>query len=289
VAAFKCIPIIERIINDSKNGFLAEKEDIQSLSKAMIHACSLGRIQTTYKSSSVEDFYYIFENARKPMIKMYFERGIDIYRKIRDKYLYLRRYPYLKRIEKYLDRSTSIISSNCLAGRIMQDNSMEYNTPTLGLWFMPDDFPKFCSNIEYYLHCDIIEKKHSKNDLGEYKRTHRLKHSYPVGSLGEDVEIHFLHYYTFEEAASKFKRRAGRVNLNNMIMIASEQNGCTEDDIKAFDAIPFRRKLIFCSKPYPYKSVVYIKEFNQLGHAGDPYKQGHIYYKYLAKWLEKNS
>ena len=200
----------------------------------------------------------------------------------------MRRYPYLKRIKKYVSTDTSIISSNCFAGRIMQDVGMEYNTPTLGLWFMPDDFPKFCSKLEYYLNCDIVEKEHSKNQLGEYKRTHRLKHPYPVGSLGGDVEIHFLHYYTFDEAATKFKRRANRVATDNMIMIAMEQNGCTEEDVKAFDAIPYKNKLIFCSKPYPYNSVVYIKEFKRLDHVGDPYKQGHIFYKYFVQWLEKN-
>lgn len=217
------------------------------------------------------------------------EYALDTYRIIRDKYLYCRRYPYLKKIRKYIGQDTSLISSNCFAGRIMQDIGMEYNTPTLGLWFMPDDFPKFCSNLEYYLHSEIREKKHSKNELGEYKRTHRLKHPYPVGSIGNDVEVHFLHYYTFDEAVEKFKRRANRVNLNSLIMIAFEQNGCTEEDVKEFDTISFKRKIFFCSKPYPYDSVVYIKEFAHLGQVGDPYKKGHIYYKYFAKWLEEHN
>ena len=68
---------------------------------------------------------------------------INIYRIIRDKYLFQKRKPYLKEIRKYISNETSIISSNCFAGRIMQDLGMNYNTPTLGLWFMPDDFLKF--------------------------------------------------------------------------------------------------------------------------------------------------
>ena len=78
------------------------------------------------------------------------------------------------------------------------------------------------------------------------------------------------------------------MNYDNILLIGSEQNGCTAEDVKAFDAIPYPRKLYFCSKPYPYKSVVYIKEFTMLGHAGDPYKKGHIYYKYLVNWLKNN-
>lgn len=60
VAAFKCIPIIERIISEGKDGYLAEKEDVKSLSNAMICACKLGRVVASYKSSSIEDFYSIF-------------------------------------------------------------------------------------------------------------------------------------------------------------------------------------------------------------------------------------
>lgn len=108
---------------------------------------------------------------------------------LRDKYLYLRRLPYLMQIKKILDKDTSIISSNCFAGRVMQDLGMQYNTPTLGLWFMPDDFPKFCSNLSFYLNAEIVSLEHSKNDLGEWKRTHPRKHPYPVGKLGDNIEI----------------------------------------------------------------------------------------------------
>lgn len=48
-------------------------------------------------------------------------------------YLYLRRLPYINKIKKYIDKDMSIISSNCFAGRVMQDLGIEYNSPTLGL------------------------------------------------------------------------------------------------------------------------------------------------------------
>lgn len=207
---------------------------------------------------------------------------------LRDKYLYLRRLPYLMQIKKILDKDTSIISSNCFAGRVMQDLGMQYNTPTLGLWFMPDDFPKFCSNLSFYLNAEIVSLEHSKNDLGEWKRTHPRKHPYPVGKLGDNIEIHFLHYYTEEEAFNKFRRRSQRVNMDKIILIAFEQNGCTENDVKAFNDLPSKNKLFFCSTPYNYECVVYIKEFSKLGHVGDPYKKGHIYYKYFLNWLKEH-
>ena len=205
----------------------------------------------------------------------------------RNMYLYLRRLPYMNKIKKYIDKDVTIISSNCFAGRVMQDMNMEYNSPTLGLWMMPDDFPVFGSNLHYYTNADIQIVTHSKNDLGNYKMTH-AKHSYPVGLLDGKLEIHFLHYHTSEEAINKWKRRAQRINQKKILMIASEQNGCTEDDVRAFNAIPHKAKLFFCSKPYPYECVVYIPEFQNLGYVGDPYKQGYIFYKYFAKWLKQN-
>ena len=61
VAAFKCIPIIERIVNDGVDGKLAEKEDVESLSKAMVNAIKLGRITTKYSSAKLEDFINLFK------------------------------------------------------------------------------------------------------------------------------------------------------------------------------------------------------------------------------------
>jgi len=63
VAAFKCVPIIERIITETKDGFLAEKEDIDGLAKAMIMASKLGRVKSMYKSASIDDFHQIFDSV----------------------------------------------------------------------------------------------------------------------------------------------------------------------------------------------------------------------------------
>lgn len=63
VAAVKCIPIIERIVNEGKDGFMAEKGDIASLTDAMDKAIGLGRVKMSYKGSSPENFTDLFEGA----------------------------------------------------------------------------------------------------------------------------------------------------------------------------------------------------------------------------------
>lgn len=60
VAAFRCIPIIERIIDNGGNGFTAEKENVTSLAQAMSKSVDLGRIHSSYKSSQIEDFTKLF-------------------------------------------------------------------------------------------------------------------------------------------------------------------------------------------------------------------------------------
>lgn len=55
-AACTCIPIIGRIVDEGKTGYLAEVEDYKGLAEAMMKASKLGRIKTTYKSSSFDDF-----------------------------------------------------------------------------------------------------------------------------------------------------------------------------------------------------------------------------------------
>ena len=188
-----------------------------------------------------------------------------------------------------IDNDTSIISSNCFAGRIMQDKKMQYNTPTLGLYFMYPDYIEFLQHLEYYLKeakIEFVDK--SKYPLGN-ERHKQWKHWYPIGLLGGKVEIHFLHYHTVEEAAEKWYRRAARVNMNKLLIIGMNQNLCTEADIQAFDKLPFKRKIFFSSRDVKGKSILYMKEFAENKEVGDPYKKGDVFYRYLVDYLQKCS
>lgn len=175
----------------------------------------------------------------------------------------------------------SIISTNCFAGRIMQDLGLRYNSPTAGLYFFYPDYIEFLTNLKYYLTDARIEfVKESKYQLGN-ERYIRQNKSYPIGILGGEVEIHFLHYHSEAEAAEKWHRRASRVNFEKLIVIGMQQNLCTQDDIVAFDSLPFKNKIMFSNLRLDLPSNIYIKEFRKNKEVGDPYKKGHIFYKYL--------
>ena len=175
----------------------------------------------------------------------------------------------------------SIISSNCFAGRIMQDLNMEYNSPTLGLYFMYPDYIEFLNNLRYYLSDAKIEfVKHSKYPIGDERRA-AWSHWYPIGLLGGKVEIHFLHYHTEKEAAEKWYRRAKRVNFNNLLIIGMQQNLCKKKDIIYFDTLPYKNKIMFSTIPVPLVSNEYMPEFGNAESVGDPYKKAHLFYRHL--------
>lgn len=60
VAATKCIPIMSRIVNEGKNGFISEVESADSLMSAMEKALSLGRIISSYQPAKITEFENLF-------------------------------------------------------------------------------------------------------------------------------------------------------------------------------------------------------------------------------------
>lgn len=65
VAAFKCIPIIERMVRDGIDGYLAEKEDALSLVASIKKALKLGRTNPIYQGASEQDFVQLFNGLVK--------------------------------------------------------------------------------------------------------------------------------------------------------------------------------------------------------------------------------
>lgn len=215
-----------------------------------------------------------------------------VYNKIEETFCYVKRKPLIPRLEDALLRLISssqakipslreltIISSNCFAGRILQDFNLGYTTPTVGLYFMYPDYIEFLQNLKYYL----IEAKlefidSSKYEIGNERRS-KWKHWYPIGLLGGKVEIHFLHYFTQKEAEEKWYRRARRVNFDNLLIVGMDQNLCTEKDMIAFDSLPYKNKIMFSTRTIPLRSNEYMPEFRDS--VGDPYKKAHIFYRHF--------
>ncbi len=143
----------------------------------------------------------------------------------------------------------SIISNNCWAGSVYRRYGLPYGSPTVGLYFFADDYVKFASRLHYYTSqsLEFIDAAQSRYfaQLCEKGEADKI-----VARL-DDVEIVFLHYPTREEAKEKWVRRCSRVNWDNVFIKFSQMNGCTYNDLAAFDAIPFNNKICFTASPRP--------------------------------------
>lgn len=181
-----------------------------------------------------------------------------------------------KRKNELVSLDFSIISNNCFAGIVYQHYNLEYNTPTVGLYFFPKDFIKFCQNFSYYMDKKIkfIDSKASKY----YKELREKGHENNIIGCLDDVEIVFLHYKTQDEVLNKWERRKQRLS-KNIIFKFNDQNGCKEEDIKAFDELDVENKICFTSKNYnKYKSCIWLKKYKDNEFVKEDY---YSCYKYI--------
>lgn len=156
------------------------------------------------------------------------------------------------------NKDFSLISENCNGGFILHDLGIRFNSPTVNLFFYPKDFIKYVKNLKYYssLKLEFIRKANI---------------NYPIGKL-DDIEIYFMHYETEELAKQKWEERTKRINYDNIFILMTDRDGCTEEDLQEFDSLPYKNKVILTHLPHEnIKSCFYIKGFE------DQKEIGHIY------------
>lgn len=197
--------------------------------------------------------------------------------------------PYLgplrrKSLEKVGKEKFTIISNNCWGGHVYRWYSIEYNSPTIGLYFFSGDYIKFIYNLKHYINTEpkFITYKESryKNILEE--RGGKNMHC-PIAVL-DDIEIIFLHYKTQQEAQKKWTRRKKRIEWDNLYFKMSEQNSCTIEHLQAFDQLPTTHKFVFTHKDYGLKSQIVFKDFEKFAYVKDDTTYFRRYIN-LTKWL----
>ncbi len=158
-----------------------------------------------------------------------------------------------------IDTSFSIISNNCWGGHVYRYFGLNYSSPTVGMYFFADDYIRFLKDLKYYLSLPLtiipLEDSKYRDILIRKGQT-----SVPIGKLG-DVEMVFLHYKTPEEVLAKWTRRASRVNLNNLVVKFSEMNLCSDEHLRAFDALPYNKKIVFVTSKRGLKSEILFKKY----------------------------
>lgn len=181
------------------------------------------------------------------------------------------------------NKDISIISNNCWAGIFYRNNNLKYLSPTLGLFFMADDYIKFIYDMKKYINTNLefisLENSKYKNYLK------KLNYNSPIGKL-DDIEIMFLHYESEEEAEEKWNRRKARINWNNIVYKFSDQNCCTYEHLEKFNNFKAKNKICFTTRKYDGLDTIQIKDFEKCENVGEDiktYKKYFNVYKYLNK------
>ncbi len=185
---------------------------------------------------------------------------------------------------KLKNKDFSILSNNCWGGVVYDRYSMEYLTPTIGLWIPPADYIKFLSNLDYYLKEEMTNINYKESHVCEMlvKRKKEGRYSFDLNDLIigriHDVDIIFIHYRTFEEAKSKWDRRKKRINYNNLLVKMNDQNSCSETDFDAFLKLSFENKIFFTSnkKWKGRDNVVFIKKYEKHGYVLNDTRHGDV-------------
>lgn len=111
----------------------------------------------------------------------------------------------------------TIISNNCSGARVTQDLRRQYQSPTVVLQILPEEYTKFCTNLKHYMDCEL--KEYTDFSETHHKQMVKLLGQEPYFPCGivDDIAILFQHYETFEEAKEKWERRKARMDYDHLV------------------------------------------------------------------------
>lgn len=141
----------------------------------------------------------------------------------------------------------TIISSDCSGGVLLHDYGLALDTPTVNMIITGDDFLRLCENLEEYLSKELVEV-----DGGDH-----------AVALCADVKLDAIHYRTFEQLNSAWRRRSARVHFDNIVFLFSENQIENEEQLDRFAKLK-GRKLVLASEGYSHKYpfINHIRSYN---------------------------
>lgn len=184
------------------------------------------------------------------------------------------------------NKKPTIFSNDCIAGVLMKNYELPCNSPMVNCAMFPNDYVRYLKNIRHYMKCELVE---IESEL-----------QFPVGELISDlgnIEIRFMHYSSFEEAKTLWKRRTRRIDLDNMNVILDLNPGMVADDqtINDFLDLPYNKVIITTDKYRDTPVSHYIDVKGKINIPGIMLKykslSGMRYYDDFdfIEWLNKNA
>jgi uncharacterized protein (DUF1919 family) len=195
---------------------------------------------------------------------------------------------HLKKVKSIQVKEFTIISSNCWGGSVYEDLKLSYQTPTIGLFFYAPCFMELLKDLKTTTSLPLTFVETSNYEDANVFRSKNFK--YPIGKLGNTIEIQFLHYKTEAEAKDKWERRKQRINWDKLFIACTDRDGMTKELMKAFDDLPYENKVLFTAQKHPQiKASVQIKSYRNNTEIGNIYKERYFISTYfnLSKWFNQ--
>lgn len=139
---------------------------------------------------------------------------------------------------------------------------LEFLTPTINL--------SFGNNKDFYFFLFYLEKyiRFGQLAFSPKNETHPNFKNAPIGILSckecPDIEIHFIHYLSFDEAKEKWERRAKRVNWNKIFVLIDASNKYEHEMIPFYLNLQYKMT-IFTDLNSSINNVVHMKYFDKYG------------------------
>ena len=161
----------------------------------------------------------------------------------------------IEEFEKLKSIDFCLISNNCWGNQIYSNLRREYNNPLIGLFLYPDCYIKLLDNFEENINSDLHFVENSK--YFPYKR------NYPIGIIKNQIEIHFLHYKSYDEVKNKWKRRLSRLNLfmtksKQIFVKICDRDGLQIKHLKKFHDLNFENKISLSVNKFNNENHIYI-------------------------------
>lgn len=175
----------------------------------------------------------------------------------------------------------SIIANNCWGAEVYKHFNLPFNTPIIGLFFYPECFLKFITNLEDNLNTPLTFIQQSKHVKG--------KVTYPIGIVN-GIEVHFLHYKTEQEAFEKWTKRCKRVANTEIFYKFDDRDGATAQHINQFLSLNLTNSVCFTKDAIHHPNHVQVpmpkKETSVMD--GLSLFNASIQYFNLEQWLAGN-
>lgn len=170
------------------------------------------------------------------------------------------------------NKDVTILSNFCIGGAIYNDLGLKFLSPTINLFFGQHGFIDLVNNLDGYKNAELIDT--DNYDYFNEKKT-------PVCILRKeglpDVEIHFNHYNSYEEARDKWFSRYDRIVKNKIYLIISAVND--HSLIDDFAKLPYPKVIFSNIDSDPAKSVLHMNFFDKKRNKHKPITSMNIFGK----------